>query len=89
MLSTPLQDYNSTFTKFDLTASDPISFEPGTTMKEIEKFVILETLRHQSFNRTRTAKVLGIGIRTLQRKLKRYQQDDIAGEPLLEDLSVS
>ena len=46
------------------------------TLREIEKSVILETLRRQKFNRTRTAKVLGIGIRTLQRKLKQYREID-------------
>lgn len=44
----------------------------GQPLDEIEKFFILETLRQQSFNRTKTAKVLKIGIRTLQRKLKQY-----------------
>ena len=49
--------------------------QPGTKLKEVEKAVILETLKQQQFNRTRTAKVLGIGIRTLQRKLKQYQEE--------------
>jgi DNA-binding NtrC family response regulator len=43
------------------------------TLAEIEKVVILEALKHNEYNRTRTAKVLGIGIRTLQRKLKQYK----------------
>ncbi len=60
-----------------LNAEKPaIGFSPGMTLKEIEKNVILETLRHQKYNRTRTAKVLGIGIRTLQRKLKQYRELD-------------
>ena len=49
-----------------------VSFTPGTKLCEIERVVILETLKQKSFNRTHTAKALGIGIRTLQRKLKRY-----------------
>jgi len=53
---------------------DPVFFTPGMTLKEIEKNVILETLKHQRFNRTRTARVLQIGIRTLQRKLKQYKE---------------
>jgi DNA-binding protein Fis len=32
-------------------------------------------LKQQSFNRTRAARVLGIGIRTLQRKLKQYREE--------------
>lgn len=50
-----------------------VSFEHGMTLADIEKAVILETLRRQNFNRTRAARVLGIGIRTLQRKLKQYR----------------
>ena len=54
--------------------SEAVSFAPGMKLKEIEKAVILQTLKQQAYNRTRTAKVLGIGIRTLQRKLKQYQE---------------
>jgi DNA-binding NtrC family response regulator len=39
-------------------------------LRDIERSVILATLKCQRFNRTKTAKVLGIGIRTLQRRLK-------------------
>lgn len=60
-----------------------VSFEQGLTLAEIEKAVIIETLKRQNFNRTRAARVLGIGIRTLQRKLKQYR-DDI-GMPMLAD----
>lgn len=49
-----------------------VSFEPGTKLADVERVVILETLKHKNFNRTHTARALGIGIRTLQRKLKRY-----------------
>jgi DNA-binding NtrC family response regulator len=52
-----------------------LNIEIGTKLKEIEKLVILETLRHQKYNRTKTAGVLGIGIRTLQRKLKQYSAE--------------
>ena len=49
-----------------------VIFQPGTKLKDIEREVILETLRQHGENRTHAAKALGIGIRTLQRKLKRY-----------------
>jgi len=49
-----------------------VAFEPGTKLDEVEKLVILETLKYKGFNRTHTARSLGIGIRTLQRKLKKY-----------------
>ena len=53
-----------------------VIFSHGMSLKDIEKSVILETLRRQRYNRTRTARVLGIGIRTLQRKLKHYREHD-------------
>ena len=53
-----------------------VIFTPGTKLREIERIVILETLKQKSFNRTHTARALGIGIRTLQRKLKRYGASD-------------
>jgi DNA-binding NtrC family response regulator len=46
-----------------------------TTMDQIEREAILRTLKETGGNRTRAAEVLGIGLRTLQRKLKEY------GEP--------
>jgi DNA-binding NtrC family response regulator len=55
---------------------DTVVFEPGMPLRDVEKLVILETLKHQRFNRTRAARVLGIGIRTLQRKLKQYRVDN-------------
>ena len=53
-----------------------VTFPPGKKLREIEKIVILETLKQKNFNRTHTARALGIGIRTLQRKLKRYGASD-------------
>ena len=63
-------------TPFDY-LDEAVSFQSGMKLKEIEKAVILQTLRQQSYNRTRTAKVLGIGIRTLQRKLKQYRELEV------------
>ena len=50
----------------------PVTFQFGMTLADVERAVIMETLKRQNFNRTRAARVLGIGIRTLQRKLKQY-----------------
>ncbi|NOZ79068.1 MAG: sigma-54-dependent Fis family transcriptional regulator [Acidobacteria bacterium] len=41
-------------------------------MAEIEKEAILRTLEHTHGHRARAAQLLGIGLRTLQRKLKEY-----------------
>ncbi len=51
------------------------SSAPATTMEGIEREAILRTLKETGGNRTRAAEILGIGLRTLQRKLKEY------GEP--------
>ncbi|KLO21926.1 hypothetical protein X275_07645 [Marinitoga sp. 1197] len=44
------------------------------TLDEIEKKVILNTLKKYEGNKTKTAKVLGISLRTLQYKLKKYEK---------------
>lgn len=44
----------------------------GITLEAMEETVICETLAWLKGNRTKTAKILGIGIRTLQRKIKKY-----------------
>ncbi len=44
----------------------------GKSLKEIEKEMILRTLKDTGGNRTRTAEILGISRRTLQLKLKEY-----------------
>ncbi len=44
----------------------------GTTLDAMEETFICKTLTRLNENRTKTADMLGIGIRTLQRKLKKY-----------------
>jgi DNA-binding NtrC family response regulator len=48
-------------------------------LEEIEKRAILTTLEQCGGNRTRTASVLGISVRTLRNKLNGYQADEIPG----------
>ena len=45
----------------------------GLTMEEIERRAILSALEKTGGNRTQAAGMLGIGLRTLQRKLKEYR----------------
>ncbi len=52
----------------------------GKTMAEIEREAILTALQVTGGNRRRAAEALGIGLRTLQRKLKEYH-----GEPMGDD----
>lgn len=44
----------------------------GSTLREMEKQLILKTLEEAEGNRTHAAKVLGISVRTLRNKLKEY-----------------
>jgi DNA-binding NtrC family response regulator len=44
----------------------------GMKLADAERFMVEATLRELGGNRTQAAKVLGIGLRTLQRKLKEY-----------------
>lgn len=44
----------------------------GLTLQELEKRLIIETLQAQRNNRTKTAEMLGISIRTLRNKLHEY-----------------
>ena len=44
----------------------------GCTLEEIERLAIANTLKQCRGNRTRAAQTLGISIRTLQRRLKKY-----------------
>jgi len=47
----------------------------GETMAEIEKNAIFNALNKTAGNKTKAAKLLGIGLRTLQRKLKEYEAE--------------
>ena len=44
----------------------------GTTLEQMERALIRRTLEHTGGNRTHSAALLGIGVRTLQRKLQAY-----------------
>jgi len=48
---------------------------PGMTLEELEREAIRNTLRRTSGNRTECSQLLGISVRTLQRKLKEYGLD--------------
>lgn len=47
----------------------------GQTLQDIERHVILQTLRHCGGNRTRTARMLGVSLRTVRNKLRAYWLD--------------
>ncbi|HEX4041705.1 MAG TPA: sigma-54 dependent transcriptional regulator [Xanthobacteraceae bacterium] len=53
----------------------------GRTVAEVERDLILETLKHCLGNRTHAANVLGISIRTLRNKLNEYAADGLQVPP--------
>jgi DNA-binding NtrC family response regulator len=53
----------------------------GRTVADVERDLILETLKHCLGNRTHAANILGISIRTLRNKLNEYAGDGIAIPP--------
>ncbi len=52
-----------------------IEFRPGMSMSELEREAIVATLREVDGNRRKAAEQLGIGERTLYRKLREYDID--------------
>jgi DNA-binding NtrC family response regulator len=48
------------------------------TLREIEQMAIFKSLEENSSNRTKTAEILGISIRTLRNKLREYRTEGIA-----------
>ena len=53
----------------------------GRTVAEVERDLILQTLKHCLGNRTHAANVLGISIRTLRNKLNEYTADGLPVPP--------
>jgi DNA-binding NtrC family response regulator len=52
--------------------SGSLEIAPGTSLDAAEKALILSTLQSVANNKTRAAKILGISLKTLHNKLRRY-----------------
>ncbi|MCC7140450.1 MAG: sigma-54-dependent Fis family transcriptional regulator [Planctomycetes bacterium] len=63
----------------DLPEGDVIRIPAGTSLPEAERVLILDTLARTGGNKSATARILKIGLRTLYRKLSEYGADP--GEP--------
>lgn len=50
----------------------------GRTVADVERDLIIDTLKHCLGNRTHAATILGISIRTLRNKLKQYSDEGVA-----------
>jgi transcriptional regulator with GAF, ATPase, and Fis domain len=55
--------------------SKAVEVEVGSTIDEVEKRMILQTLAYTRGDRTRAAQMLGIGRKTLYRKLQKYNHE--------------
>ncbi len=55
-----------------LQSSNAPELPVGVTLQELEKRLIIETLQENKQNRTRSAEILGISVRTLRNKLNQY-----------------
>ena len=53
----------------------------GRTVADVERELILQTLKHCSGNRTHAANILGISIRTLRNKLHGYADEGVEITP--------
>jgi len=60
----------------DLINSDDFGFKIGTTVREMEKQLIFESLKANQWNKTKTARMLDISIRTLRNKLNEYRENN-------------
>ncbi len=63
---------------------------PGSTLHDIEKFTILETLKSTGGSTSRAAEILGISVRTIQYRLHQYNEAprsdvDVVQKPIPEE----
>ena len=49
----------------------------GSTVEEIERELVLQTLARCHGNRTHAARVLGLSLRTMRNKVRRYATDGV------------
>jgi len=72
-------------------AESPIGFNPltagivcedGLTLEKIEREIIVNTLKHYGGHRRRSAAALGIGVRTLGLKLKKWKEEQLVSPDL-------
>lgn len=74
----PRRDSSASSAYHDDSASDSNqAVLVGRTVADVEKDLIIDTLKHCLGNRTHAANILGISIRTLRNKLNQYQSDGV------------
>jgi len=58
--------------------NDPVVLA-GMTVDEVERRLIFLTLEKTGGNKTRAAKMLGVSLKTLHNKLRRYRDEGLLG----------
>ncbi len=74
-----LEEDNPFVASMDRTADPPavdLKMFDGTTLRDVEKKLIFETLERVNGNRTRASEILGISVRTMRNKLNEYKNDE-------------
>lgn len=61
--------------------SDSINFPLGSRLADAERRLIFATLNYCRGNKTQTAEVLGISLKTLYNRLNEYQSDALSNDP--------
>jgi DNA-binding NtrC family response regulator len=60
-----------------LAPSEVVPLLIGSTVGEIERELVLQTLARCDGNRTRAARVLGLSVRTMRNKIRQYSAEGI------------
>ncbi|MDR0454746.1 MAG: sigma-54 dependent transcriptional regulator [Deferribacteraceae bacterium] len=77
------KDSGETNLRTDSDSPSVFNMGAGLTIADMERELILNTLRKVEWNRTRAAEMLGITVRTLRNKLNEYREAGINIEELL------
>ena len=64
---------------------DSILIKPGTPLSEVERIVIIKTLTIMNGNKSKTAEMLGIGRKTLHRKLSEYNIETLNNDETIKN----
>ena len=60
-----------------LAPNEVISFLIGSTVEEVERALVVQTLARYDGNRTHAARVLGLSVRTLRNKIRLYVAEGV------------
>jgi DNA-binding NtrC family response regulator len=67
-----LQNELSGFGSTAKPAASPLSVCAGTSMRDVERQLLESTLEVTGGNRTRTAEILGVSLRTIRNKIREF-----------------